>query len=157
MAKKENTNQIKDWEKQFVDVYFNNGFNARQAYKTVKPNVKIESADVLSHQLLKEDRVKEYIEQKQIQIQMQQEVKLEWLVKELKEIVYEIKQQDPYELVDDKILVKKDYKALIAALDQLGKIGGHQTKKIDVTSGGEQILTDIKINIIRPKEDESGD
>ena len=156
MAKKK-TDKIDDWEKRFVDIYFNNGFNARLAYKTVNPNVTTPSADALASALLKEQRIQDYVEKKHEEIRIKQEVKLEWLVKELKDIVYEIKQQEPYELLEDRILVKKDYKALISAIDQLGKLGGHQTKKIDVTSGGEQILTDITINIVKPKKDESTD
>ena len=153
MARK-NNNEISDFEKQFIDIYLNMNMNGRLAYKQLKPLVSNETADACASRLLSSARVSDYLEMKQEQIRIKQEVKLEWIVSELKSIILDVKaeqiERDP---VTGKIYDKPDRKSAIAAIALLSKIAGFETKKVDITSNGDSIQPqEIKINIIKPKD-----
>ena len=140
MAKKKDNNELTPFEEQFLDVYFRMNFNGRLAMKSLKPHLTNESADVEASRLLSSVKFKDAIEMKQEQIRLKEEIELSWIIKELKNIVLDVNaeqiERDP---VTGKIYDKPDRKSKIAALQQLAKIGGFETKKIDLTSGGEKI------------------
>jgi hypothetical protein len=137
-----NNPKLTPFEKQFVDIWFNMNFKGRLAYKQLKPDVTNESADTRAALILSLQKVKDYIELKQEQIRLKEEVKLDFLVNELKNIVYDINTED-VRAVDEngRVLNKPDYKAKIAAIQTLAKLAGldnHQ-KKIDITTNGESL------------------
>lgn len=140
MARK-NNNEITDFEKQFVDVYLNMNMNGRLAYKQLKPGVTNDSADALASKLLSSIRVSDYLEMKQEQIRMKEEIQLSWIVSELKNIILDVKaeqiERDP---VTGKIYIKPDRKSALAALAQLSKIAGFEVKKEDKENDNEMPL-----------------
>jgi hypothetical protein len=145
-------NKLTEFEEQFIDIYFNMNFNGRLAYKKLKPGVKDTTADTEASKILSYPKVKDAIEMKQEQIRMKEDIQLSWIVQELKNIILDVKQEqierDP---ISGKIYIKPDRKSALAALQQLSKIAGFETKKVDITTNGESIETkEIKINIIPP-------
>ena len=138
--KKENPDVLTDFEKRFVDTYFNFNFNGRLAYKSLKPETTNESADALASKLLSSVKVKNFIEEKQAHISMQEDIQLSWVVKELKSIIYDVKQEETErDPATGRLIAKPDRKSALAALAQLSKIAGFETKKVDVTTNGESI------------------
>ena len=139
-ASKEDPDKINDWEKRFIEAYFEFNFNGRLAYLHLKPDVTDKSADVLAHKLLALPRVKNYIENKQAHIAIQEDIKLSWVVKELKSIVEEVKleitERDP---ATGRVISRPDRQSSLKALAQLSKIAGFETRKMDITTNGESI------------------
>jgi hypothetical protein len=144
-AKKEDKELLKKQElyyQQWVDTYFNNSFNGRITSKMLKPHLSLESAEVDAARMLGNDSIQELIELKKAQIKIKEDIKLEWIVKELKDVVFEIKQQEPVEYdAEGRVINKKNYKDLLGAINQLIKISGYDNhqQKIDVTTNGENI------------------
>lgn len=140
MAQKKNENKLTPFEEQFLDVYFRMNFNGRLAMKQLKPHLSNESADVEASRLLSSVKVQDAIELKQEQIRMKEEIELAWIIKELKNIILDVNaeqiERDP---ITGKIYDKPDRKSKIAALQQLSKIAGFETKKLDITSQGQKI------------------
>lgn len=138
--KNENENELTPFEEQFLDVYIRMNNNGRLAYKSLKPGVKDTTADTEASKILSYPKVQSALEMKREQIRLKEEIELSWIIKELKNIVLDVNaeqiERDP---VTGKIYDKPDRKSKIAALQQLVKIGGFETKKIDLTSGGEKI------------------
>ncbi len=138
--KKKNENELTPFEEQFLDVYIRMNNNGRLAYKSLKPGVKDTTADTEASKILSYPKVQSALEMKREQIRLKEEIELSWIIKELKNIVLDVNaeqiERDP---VTGKIYDKPDRKSKIAALQQLSKIAGFETKKIDLTSGGEKI------------------
>ena len=141
------------FQQQFIDIWFNLSFNGRLAYKQLRPNVSNTSADEMASAIIAQEKVKNYIELKREQIRLKEEIKLDWVVSELKNIVLDVKgeqiERDPQ---TNRILSRPQTKDAIAALALLSKIAGFETKKLDVTTNGKDIFNEITVNIIKPKE-----
>jgi hypothetical protein len=157
MAKQNKTNKedkILPFEQQFVDVWFTTSFNGRLAYKQLRPNVTMESAEQWASVTLAQPRVKEYIEQKQEQIRQKEEIKLSDIVSKLKLMIDEVDNEGDERDANGRLVQRKDRKSQLAAIAQLSKIAGFETKKMDVTTNGKDITQEIKIKIIRPNQEE---
>lgn len=141
MAKKKEETKITAFEEQFVDTWFRMNFNAKLAYKQLKPNVSSATAETEGPALLRKPQVQEYVELKREQIRINEQVELSWIVKELKNIVYDINTNDHTVFDQDgKPLNKTDHRAKIEAIKTLAKIAGlEQPKKLDITTNGESI------------------
>lgn len=137
--KKEENNKITPLEEQFVDIYFKMNFNGRLAIKQLKPHLTNESADVEASRMLSSVKVQDYVELKREQIRIKEEIELSWVVGQLKKIVIDVNAEQIERDANGKITDKPDRKSAIAALQQLSKIAGFETKKLDITSGGEKI------------------
>ena len=59
---KKNENGLTQLQQAFVNEYLNNGYNARKALMTVRPDYKDTSYDVVPYQILKIEHVKNYID-----------------------------------------------------------------------------------------------
>jgi len=145
------------FERQFVDLLFKNNFNGLLTYRTLKPELTQNSAAVESSRLLKNPNIQYYIDVKKEQIRKNEEIELSWLVKELKNIVYEINTEDHLTFDDKgKALNKPDYRNKIEAIKTLAKLAGYeQPKKIDITTDGQafnEIPQEITININKSKK-----
>ena len=56
--------EITPFQRQFVDIWFNFSFNGKMAYKQLKPNVTNETAEVEASKLLRNGKIKDYIQLK---------------------------------------------------------------------------------------------
>lgn len=139
--KKETLIKEEEYMIRWVDTYFNTNFNGRMTSKFLKPHLSLESCEVDAARMLGKDRVKELIAIKQEQIRMNENVELAWLIKELKDIVYDVNQEDIERDQDGKIINKPDRRSKLDAIKTLAKISGldnHQ-QKLDITTNGENI------------------
>jgi len=142
--KKEKTNEITPFQQQFIDIWFNNNFNGKLAYKKLKPDVTSETATVEASKILTLPNVQDYIDDKRTNIAIQEDIQLSWVVKELKSIVFDVKQEETErDPATGRLIAKPDRKSALAALSQLSRIAGFETKKVDITSGGEKIKIDF--------------
>jgi len=130
------TEKLTDIQKRFVDIWFNMNFNGRLAYKQLHPNVTNESADVMASKILSLDKVKDYIELKHEQLRLKEEIKLSFIVQELTNIVIDVKEETVERDDTGRITSKPDRANAIKALQQLSKLGGFETKKVDVSING---------------------
>lgn len=159
MAKKTNKEKEDDkltpFQQQFIDIWFRMNFNGRLAYKQLKPHVTNETADAEASRILSTEKAKDYIELKKEQIRIKEEVELSWIVSQLKSIVEDITTQDITRFDDEgRPLNKTDHRAKIEAIKTLAKIAGLEAPiKQDITSNGQTLIPEIKINIIQPIQD----
>lgn len=143
MSKKKEPNVLSPFETQFIDIWFNMGFNGRLSYKQLKPNVLNSTADAESSRILASEKAIDYIELKHAHIKMKQEIKLEVLINQLNEIMLtqdteEIERGGDGEIIRRK--TKTNNSARIQAMNLLSKIGGFDSpKRLDITTNGESI------------------
>ena len=103
--------ELTDFEKQFADIWFRIR-NGRVSYKRLKPEVKDTTADTEACKLLSLPKIKNYLEEKEIELRLKEEVELSWVVTQLKNIVYDINTNDHTVFDDDgKALNKTDHRA----------------------------------------------
>jgi hypothetical protein len=120
---------ISQADKEFVDLWFANGFNGRLAYKSLHPKVSNETAEVSASRLLSKDKVQDYIDTKRETIRKSEEIKLSYIIEELYGVINTSKGSGSGE---DR--VAPDSRSLLQALQQLTKIAGFDApKKIDQT------------------------
>ena len=137
---KKEEDKITPFQEQFVDIWFNMQFNGKLAYKQLKPNVTNQTAEVEASKLLRLPKVQDYIAIKQEQIRLKQEITLDFIVNGLKNIIFDVMQEDIERDDNGRITSKPDRKSALAAYQQLTKIAGFDApKKIDVTTNGENI------------------
>ena len=160
MAKKKINNEeselpkLTSFEEQFVGTLFNVGHIASKAYRLLKPHVTEETAKVEACRLLTKPNIQHAIEVRKLKIRNEEDISLGFLVQELKSIIYELK---PYEAVEydanGRVINKKDYKSLIAAINSLAKLGGldNHTQKIEIENNNEA-PQEITINVIKNKK-----
>jgi len=160
MAKKKINNEeselpkLTSFEEQFVGTLFNVGHIASKAYRILKPHVSEETAKVEACKLLAKPNIQHAIEVRKLEIRNREDIDLGFLVQELKSIIYELK---PYEAVEydanGRVINKKDYKSLIAAINSLAKLGGldNHTQKIEIENNNEA-PQEITINVIKNKK-----
>lgn len=154
MAKKERIEkELSLFHKRFIDTWFNLNFNATLAYKQLKPNVATSTAESEASKILGSSLAKEYIELKQEQIRIKEDIKLSFIVQELTNIVLDIKQETIERDDNGRITSKPDRANSIKALQQLSKIGGFEaTKKVDVTTNGQSLNLKDLINFKKTDE-----
>ena len=137
---KKEIDKITIFEQQFVDTWFRMNFNGRLSYKQLKPNVTKETAEVEASKILSKPKVQEYVELKREQIRLKEEVELGWLVNELKNVVYDVNQEDTERDANGRITAKPDRRSKLEAIKILAKIAGLEAPaKLDVTTNGESI------------------
>lgn len=105
------------------------------------------SAEQDAKRMLGNDRVKELIEIKREHIRIKENVTLDFIVSELKNIIIDVKQQeierDPQ---SGRITSKPEYRASLEAIKQLSTLMGYNApKKVDITTNGNDINTVINI------------
>jgi hypothetical protein len=150
---KPDSTELTEFERNFCDLWFRIR-NGRLAYKQLKPNVKDSTADTESSKILSLTKVKNYLEKKEVELQLKEQIELSWIIKELKDIVYDVNTNDFTTFdAEGRPLNKRDHRAKIEAIKTLAKIAGLEApNKLDVTSNGQTIIPEIKINIIKPED-----
>lgn len=140
IQKKPESKELTEFERQFADIWFRIR-NGRLAYKQLKPHVKDTTADTEASKILGYAKVKTYIENKEVEMQLKEQVELSWIIKELKNIVYDINTQDMTVFdAEGRALNKTDHRAKIEAIKTIAKITGLEApKKVDVTTNGESL------------------
>lgn len=79
---------VKNLHKSIIDEYFSNGFNSVKAVLKFRPDLEYQQAANLGHQVLKADKNKPYIDQKQGETSEQANVKAYQIAQELKGIAF---------------------------------------------------------------------
>lgn len=149
--KKETLLKEDEYMIRWVDAYFNNNFNGRITSKALKPHLTLESCEVDAARMLGKDRVKELIELKQEQVRKEQNIDLGFLIFNLKKILIDVSLEETERCeITNKITSKPDRNSALKAIDILAKLGGYYTERRDITSNGQSITPEIKINIIKP-------
>lgn len=158
--KKEDNNKITPFEEQFVDTWFRMNFNAKLAYKSLKPNVSAATAETEGPAILRKPQIQELIEMKREHIRIKSEVELGWVVQQLKNIVYDINSNDHTVFdAEGRPLNKTDHRAKIEAIKTLAKIAGldnHQ-QKVDITTNGESLNLKDLIQFKKTDEQNNSD
>lgn len=80
--------EAKPVEKAFVDEYFRNGYNATRAALAVKPDLSPNSGETWARSILKKERVKLYLKQKQAILRAESNIEQEQILKELLSFAY---------------------------------------------------------------------
>lgn len=126
--------------KDFVFKYLENGKNGTQAYKDLYPNVKSdEAAAVSATRLLKNDKVQQLIKDETAKTAAALGITREEIVNKILLIV------NNNETISPTIALK--------GLEMINKMFGYDAPvKQDITTNGKDINSDIKIKIIRPKQ-----
>lgn len=139
--KKEITIKEEAYMVKWVDVYFNTNFNGRITSKFLKPHLSLESCEVDAARMLGKDRVKELIAIKQEHNRMKSEITFDFIVKELKSIIYDVNEEEIERDDTGRITSKPDRRSKIEAIKTLAKIAGldNHEKKVDITTNGENI------------------
>ena len=146
--------KIQERDVRWVDIFFNTNFNASMTSKLLKPHLSLQSAGVDGHRMLKKANVQELIAVKREHLKMKEDIQLSYLVQELKDIVLDVKQEQIERDDNGRVTSKPDRANAIRAIDTLAKLAGLYTNKVDVTSNGKEVLQEITINIVKPKEKE---
>lgn len=158
MPRKKNkteNDKLTSLEERFVSIYIHNCGNATQAYLLASPNnVTYDTARAEGSACLARPNVAKAIELKKLEIRNKEQIELSFLVSSLKEVIYDVKTEETERDNTGRIVAKPDRASLIKAVDTLAKLGGFYTQKMDVTSNGQTIIPEIKINIVQPKQDE---
>lgn len=126
--------------KDFVFKYLENGKNGTQAYKDLYPNVKSDEAAATSAtRLLKNDKVQQLIKDETAKTAAALGITREEIVNKILLIV------NNNETTSPTIALK--------GLEMINKMFGYDAPlKQDITTNGKDINSDIKIKIIRPKQ-----
>lgn len=59
---------MNDKQKAFAEEYLTNGYNATRAYLSAYPNIKIETAEVNGHKLLRNTKIKVFLDEKKAEL-----------------------------------------------------------------------------------------
>ncbi len=133
---KKNKDTLNEFEINFLNIWFNNGFNATEAYLLAKPGVQYNTAKTEGNKLLTKPYIELEIIKRKLAIQSKSEIKLEDMVSKLKNLMYEC--------IEDS-----DRTNLLKTIDTLNKMAGFYQQKIDITTQGEK----IKINLNLGEDD----
>lgn len=117
-------------DKLFIDTYFENNFNATQAYKTAFKVAKSTTAQTLAFRLMSKDIVKKEIERRFQEIRDASVVRYEELLLAAKNVLLDA-------------IENKDRTDQLKAIDTLNKMTGVYVQKIDANVTGN-------INLIIP-------
>lgn len=95
--------------KEFIDEYFNNGFNKYRAAIKVNPTLSVHSANIWAQSILKSEKARSYLTEKQALLRAETQITTEKVLKELISFAY----SDITDYID---LSKEDLKALPSEL-----------------------------------------
>lgn len=137
--KEEIKEELTLFEQQFIDTWFTVNFNGSLAYKRLKPHVTDGTATVEASKILTKPNVKDYIEEKRETVRKAQEITLEYIVGNLKDVIEDAKAEAELTDEEGRPLNRNDRKSILTALAQLSRLGGYDIKKVDITSKGESI------------------
>lgn len=129
MSRHKKENELSDFEVIFIDKWFSNGFNAAAAYRELKPNCSDNTILVEGSNILKKPYIKKYIEKRKEEIKEKEDIKLSYIISELRWVINDAKSDD-----------KTDRVSILKALDQLAKLGGLYVNKTEIKNVGEQPL-----------------
>ena len=135
--------KLRPIEQAFINEYLKNGCNATQAYLSVKPKCKYESARVISTRMLAKVTVKEAIEQAMEKTCMSNVASREYLIQETHETVQEAKKE-------------KCYGAAIKGIELKGKLNRLFDREQPDMAGYQVLMQQLIINTT-DKADHSGD
>ncbi len=135
MKKKLNKNGLNDAEQRFLNFYINNGFNATQAYISIRPNITYDTAKNEGNLMTKRPNVEKEIERHLIEERKKEEIKKSEIVSKLKTLM-------------DECINDADRTNLLKTIDILNKMGGHYQQKIDITSKDEKITINLNLGDI---------
>lgn len=156
MPKQRKNNEINEQEKLFVDIYLGNGMNSTYAYSKIKPSATYDTCRTEGPKMLAKPCVKLYMENKLQELRNKQEVKLEYLVSNLRRVIDDCAQETTERDDTGRILSKPDRQSLIKAADVLAKLVGLYDKKVEITTPisttGDNKIT---VEIITKNEDSS--
>lgn len=124
---KPNKNEISELEGNFLNIWFNNGFNGTGAYRLAKPGCKESTARTESAKILAKPNIQHEIEVRKLAIRNKEDIKLSYIVSKLRTVV-------------EDCVADNDRHHLIKALDMLSKLGGFYTQKVQVSQVVEQPL-----------------
>lgn len=122
----------------FIETYFNNGFNATQAYMTAFPDATYKSARYSGYRLMASEHIKPEIERIWAEIKALNIVTREEIMIALKELM-------------DQSIDNGNATDLIKAIDTINKMTGAYTLQIDANVNNNIIL---KIPGLEPDKDE---
>ena len=122
----------------FIETYFNNGFNATQAYMTAFPDATYKSARYSGYRLMASEHIKPEIERIWAEIKALNIVTREEIMIALKELM-------------DQSIDNGNATDLIKAIDTINKMTGAYTLQIDANVNNNIIL---KIPVLEPDKDE---
>jgi hypothetical protein len=134
-----NDNGLNELEERFLNHYLNNGFNATQAYISIKPKASYETAKTEGNLMAKKPQVVMGIEKRLAEERQKEEIKKSEIVTKLKTLMYEC-------------ITDADRANLLKTIDILNKMGGHYQHNVDITSKGDKI--NITLNLGEDNENE---
>ncbi len=120
--------EITKGELVFIETYFNNGFNAAQAYMTAFPEATYKSAKYSGYRLMAKPVIKEEIERIWAEVKDLQIVKREEIMIALKELM-------------DQSIENGNSNDLLKTIDTINKMTGAYTLQIDANIKNNIILT----------------
>ena len=135
-------------QRTFAQEYVKNGNNGTRAYMKAYPDCTYETAMANASDLLRNTKVKEYIEKLQAEIEdeaiMSATERMKWLTNVMKDIERE-KVLIKLPTGEEQVLVDKnaDLNTKIKALDILNKMGGNYVTKLEGNIG----ITNIEVDI----------
>ena len=135
MKKSKLNKGLNDLEQRFLNHYLNNGFNATQAYNSVKPNLTYDTVKNEGNLMTKRPHVAKEIEKYIADERKKEEIKKSEIVGKLKTLMEEC--------INDA-----DRANLLKTIDILNKMGGHYQNKIDITSKDEKITINLNLGDI---------
>jgi len=112
----------------FIETYFNNGFNATQAYMTAFPDATYKSARYSGYRLMASEHIKPEIERIWAEIKALNIVTREEIMIALKELM-------------DQSIDNGNATDLIKAIDTINKMTGAYTLQIDANVNNNIVLT----------------
>lgn len=129
--------------KAIVDNYIANGGNGKQAYLSVRPNAKPNTAAVKACEILKREEVKHYLHQQQNKVSTDSIASREYLIKQAHEIGQEAREA-------------KAYVPALNSVELKAKLNGVLDKDSDSTADYTKIMQTLiiqgDININTPNE-----
>ena len=140
MPKKQlNDNGLTNVEQAFADRFISNGENATVAYMLTKPNSSLQSARVQAHRILHKPEVQKYLELRKQDIANRENIDLGFLVTHMKNIMFDVAQEQVERDERGRITSKPDRQSSIKAADLLAKLAGFYNDKqtVNIQSNGE--------------------
>lgn len=127
MARQPKT-ELTEVDRLFIDTYFNNGFNATQAYLTAYPKALYKTARFAGYRLLAQPVIKEEVERVWAEIKELNIITREEVMIALKESM-------------DRAIESEDNNDLLKTIDIINKMTGAYTLQIDANVNNNIILT----------------
>ena len=135
MAKiKRNKEGLSNFEENFLNIWFNNGFNGSDAYTLAKPGCAKTTAATEAAKILVKPYIVTEIAKRKLALVNRSEIKLDLMVSTLKTLMYDC-------------ISDGDRANLLKTIDVLNKMAGFYTQKVDVTSQGDKIAINLNLGL----------